>query len=184
MMWLFIYCYFGDEVTSRFEGISDTLYLCNWYLLPLKLKKSIPMTIYGAKKLIYLQGFGSNSCTRETFKKVSSNFIHLEFTQFVLKLLLLWLDLYFCRLSMPDFPISQCFDKSTIENINSILKSFILTYKKWFKISLFLNLVKIRSWIYFWHVFWSVNCFLFYISGNFIYNRIRIEVIKINFASI
>lgn len=70
MMWLFIYCYFGDQMTSRFENIQSTLYLCQWYLLPNKLEKSIPMILRSSQKSIYLQGFGSNSCTRETFKKV------------------------------------------------------------------------------------------------------------------
>lgn len=70
MMWLFIYCYFGDEVTSRFDGIETKLYLCNWYLLPLPLEKCIPMIINSTHKPIYLQGFGSTSCTRESFKKV------------------------------------------------------------------------------------------------------------------
>lgn len=70
MMWLFIYCYFGDQMTSRFENIQSTLYLCEWYLLPIELEKSIPMILQSSKKCIYLQGFGSSSCTRETFKKV------------------------------------------------------------------------------------------------------------------
>ncbi|XP_055309036.1 uncharacterized protein LOC129572943 [Sitodiplosis mosellana] len=70
LMWLFIYCYFGDEVTSRFNGIEMKNYLCNWYLLPLPLQKCLPIIILSTHKSIFLRGFGSTSCTRESFTKV------------------------------------------------------------------------------------------------------------------
>lgn len=70
MMWLLIYCNFGDQVTTQFGGIDSKLYLCNWYNLPIELEKNIPMMLLSVQKPIYLRGFGSTSCTRETFKKV------------------------------------------------------------------------------------------------------------------
>ncbi|XP_031634995.1 odorant receptor 94a-like [Contarinia nasturtii] len=70
LMWLFIYCYFGDELTNRFDVIQNKVYLCNWYLFPLNLQKCIPMIIFSMHKPIHLQGFGSSSCTRDTFKKI------------------------------------------------------------------------------------------------------------------
>lgn len=70
MMWLFIYCYFGDQVTSRFSDITDTLYLCDWHLLPLHTQKNVPMMILAAQRFVHIKGFASSSCSRESFKKV------------------------------------------------------------------------------------------------------------------
>lgn len=75
MTWLFIYCYFGDKVTSQFSSICDTLCSINWYLLPLNIQKTLPMVVFAAERFVYLKGFGSTSCTRETFKRVLSIFI-------------------------------------------------------------------------------------------------------------
>lgn len=70
MMWLFIYCYFGDQVTSQFNNIVDSFYSIDWYLLPLNIQKDLPLVIFAADSKVHIKGFGTTSCTRETFKKV------------------------------------------------------------------------------------------------------------------
>lgn len=80
MMWLFIYCFFGDQVTNQFESLGPSLYQCNWYFLRLDFLTLLPFTILSTQKLIHVRGFGNSSCTRETFKKVNlnlNNFINL-----------------------------------------------------------------------------------------------------------
>lgn len=71
LMWLFIYCYFGDQVTSRFEHIQLAFYESNWHLLPLELMNCLPYILLSTQKLVYIRGFANSSCTRETFKMVS-----------------------------------------------------------------------------------------------------------------
>lgn len=68
--WLFLVCWTGDEVTIHFEIIQDAAYRSAWYLLPLRIQKSIPNVIIFAQKPVYVGNFGEVHCTRETFKKV------------------------------------------------------------------------------------------------------------------
>lgn len=75
MMWLFIYCFFGDQLTNQFESLGPTVYQCNWYFWRLDFLRVLPFTILATQKLIHMRGFGNSSCTRETFKKVRKIFI-------------------------------------------------------------------------------------------------------------
>lgn len=70
LIWLFLFCYFGDEVTSRFIEISDLTYDCPWHLYPNKLRKNFKLMMLVAQKPVYLEGIAGIKCTRIMFKKV------------------------------------------------------------------------------------------------------------------
>lgn len=71
--WLYLFCIFGDNITHRFLDVSDDMYGIAWHLLPLKMRKQLPMMIALSQKEIYVRGFGRANCTRELFMQVSIN---------------------------------------------------------------------------------------------------------------
>ncbi|XP_055296830.1 odorant receptor 22c-like [Sitodiplosis mosellana] len=70
IFWLYLFCHFGDQLTESFGNVDNAFYQLSWYELPLDMQKCIPMAISLAQKEIYLQGFGSINCTKDTFKKI------------------------------------------------------------------------------------------------------------------
>lgn len=70
--WLFLFCYFGNQVTTRFTDIGETIYQCDWYSYPMEMLNEMPLVISIMQKPIYLRAFGSLQCTREIFQKVIS----------------------------------------------------------------------------------------------------------------
>lgn len=70
LIWLYLLCNAGEEVTNRFLEISDSIYECPWNNLPHKLRKYIPRIIAVAQRPVYMQGMGNIRCTRETYKTV------------------------------------------------------------------------------------------------------------------
>lgn len=62
---LYLFCYFGDLVTQRFDDVGEGVYQLPWYLLPLELQKHLPMVIAVAQKRVVFRS------TREVFRKVS-----------------------------------------------------------------------------------------------------------------
>lgn len=70
LVWFFIICETGNDITHRFSRVGDSIYNCAWYNLPLKLKKYIPTMIAITQKPLFVQGFGNIRCTRETLKTV------------------------------------------------------------------------------------------------------------------
>lgn len=81
LAWLYLFCNIGDEITTRFRNVGDTLYRGPWHKLPLNLRRNIPeMILMIAQKPIHIQGFGNLRCTRETYKSVLAyNCICLRF---------------------------------------------------------------------------------------------------------
>lgn len=70
ILWLYLFCHFGDQTTERFGVIDDQFYQIAWYKLSLNEQKLLPLAISVAQKEIYFKVFGNISCTRDTFKKV------------------------------------------------------------------------------------------------------------------
>lgn len=71
----FIYCYFGNKVTSAFEGIHKCIYLCDWKNFPLDMQKYIPMKMMIAKQNVYMRTFSQVHCTFQTFGQVIVEFL-------------------------------------------------------------------------------------------------------------
>lgn len=68
---LYLFCYFGGQVTQRFEDIGNVLYQLDWFLLPLDLQKILPIVIALTQKRVFVRGFANTRSTREVFIKVN-----------------------------------------------------------------------------------------------------------------
>lgn len=68
---LYLFCHFGDRVTQDFEAIADEIYHLYWYMLPLDIRKRLPIGIAMAQKRVYVRGFADTRSTREVFMKVT-----------------------------------------------------------------------------------------------------------------
>lgn len=69
-MWLFLFCFLGEMVTSRFRNVDDALYECVWYLYPMEIRKKFPIMILISQEPVSLRGFANFRCTHEAFNKV------------------------------------------------------------------------------------------------------------------
>lgn len=72
VIWLYLFCHFGDMITQKFEHIAYSVYDVKWYTLSLNLQKTLPLVIMQAQKNVFFQGYAGIKCTRELFKKVSN----------------------------------------------------------------------------------------------------------------
>lgn len=73
-IWTFLFYFFcnsGDEVSSRFMGISDAIYDCPWHAMPVKLRKCLQIMMCISQKPITLQGTNTLR-NRKQFTKVCS----------------------------------------------------------------------------------------------------------------
>lgn len=84
---LFIFCYFGLEVTNKFKCICDSIYQSSLPSMPTEIKNYLPIMMSAAQNLIYMEGISIIRCTGEFFKKVY--YEHLWIILSILILLLL-----------------------------------------------------------------------------------------------
>lgn len=76
---LFLFCYYGDQVTSAFEDLHDFIYLSNWHYFPLELQRYMPIILMVAHEMVYMHVFAEVHCTLQTFEEVSFMFYHFLF---------------------------------------------------------------------------------------------------------
>ena len=69
---LFALCYYGEEINTAFEEMSDQIYQCDWYSFPYEVRRKLPTVMLVAQDPVYIQSFGGIRCTRDTFKRVTS----------------------------------------------------------------------------------------------------------------
>lgn len=67
----FFYCEFGERMSEPFEKIDDAIDQLDWYTFPNEIKRMLPIIIMNVHETVDISAFGSISCSRETFKKVS-----------------------------------------------------------------------------------------------------------------
>lgn len=91
-MWIFGFCYFGERVTSAFNDLHKTVYLCDWYSFPLKIRKYIPNILLSAQQPVHMHGFASLHCTLQTFKTV----VNTSYEYFATLKEIIWIDLKVC----------------------------------------------------------------------------------------
>lgn len=70
LCFVFVFCFFGEEVTSHFNSVDDALYQCDWIMFPLEWQKNMPIAMILAQRPVYIGNFNAIHCTRETFQKV------------------------------------------------------------------------------------------------------------------
>lgn len=69
--WLYCFCHFGNNVTQRFEEISDELYNMAWYEMSMKMRKSWPFIIQIGQQRVFIRGVAKAHCNREIFMQVN-----------------------------------------------------------------------------------------------------------------
>lgn len=67
---IFFFCYFGQSMTTQFEGLCNQIYQCDWYLFPTEAQQMLPIIMIVFQKSVALRGFGNVYYTRESFKNV------------------------------------------------------------------------------------------------------------------
>lgn len=67
----FLYCWFGEDVTTSFDNVGDIAFMADWLQYPAEFHKGIQMIIHISQKPVYMRGFSTIYCTRDVFKKVS-----------------------------------------------------------------------------------------------------------------
>lgn len=70
---VFISCELGQRMADAFEEIEITIDRCDWYLLPIKTKRTLLMIIANVQQPVEVGCFGSTTCAREVFKNVGIN---------------------------------------------------------------------------------------------------------------
>lgn len=67
---VFIVCELGQRMTNAFDKINSSINNLNWCLLPMNMKRMLPLIIANAQQPVTLECFGEIACTREVFKNV------------------------------------------------------------------------------------------------------------------
>lgn len=68
---IFLFCNFGEDITTQFKAIDHEIYECDWYLFPRKAQRILPTLVLSTQRPVIFRGFGNVVCTREAFKRVS-----------------------------------------------------------------------------------------------------------------
>lgn len=84
----FLFCYFGGNITTRFEDIDNATYQLQWYNLPLDMQKDLLPLIALSQKRIYMRGYGNTRSTQSVFKKVCIS--NVRYTQMVVDSVILF----------------------------------------------------------------------------------------------
>ena len=64
-------CELGERLMNEYEDIEYVISQLNWYLLPAKIQKTLPIIINNAQQAVDVQCFGSMNICRESFQKVN-----------------------------------------------------------------------------------------------------------------
>ena len=73
IVWLFIYCYYGQGVTSKFTQVADEAYESALYKYPRELQPYLILIIARAQEPFHFTGYKMVRCTLDTYKKVGDS---------------------------------------------------------------------------------------------------------------
>lgn len=68
---MFIACDLGQRLDDAFAEIGELIYQCDWHLFSVEMRRMAVVMITVLQQPLSLKCFGSISCSREVFKKVS-----------------------------------------------------------------------------------------------------------------
>lgn len=68
---LFVYCYFGQKVTTKFATVADECYDVQWYAYPLEAQMRVKMMVMRSQRPFSFRGYFISSCSLATFQSVS-----------------------------------------------------------------------------------------------------------------
>lgn len=74
---LYVINILGERVTAAYIAVCDAIDKLDWYAYPIEMQKTLPFILINAQQPVTLKCFGSISCGREVFKRVS---IDIRFT--------------------------------------------------------------------------------------------------------
>lgn len=106
IFWLYtcyVLCNLGEDVASHHTDLSNEIYNLSWHLYPMQMQHSMILMMLNSQQSIYIKGFATFDCSRDTFKRVLL-FLGIWLTQ----INFIWIFFYFSsiRLPMPPFRIS------------------------------------------------------------------------------
>lgn len=67
---ILLICFYGEHLLNTFEELHESVFACDWYRFPLESQKLLNTMLVAAQRPVYIRGFGSSGCTRESFKEV------------------------------------------------------------------------------------------------------------------
>lgn len=67
---MFVFCHFGEFVSSRFDEINNAMSQNEWYLFPAKIQRVFPLVISVTQRPVVICGFGNLLLTDDSFKRV------------------------------------------------------------------------------------------------------------------
>lgn len=70
LVWLYIYCYSGQTVTSNSIEMLDVAYNSLFYMYPKKLQYYLILIMARSQSPFYIRGYKMMNCTLENFSKV------------------------------------------------------------------------------------------------------------------
>lgn len=73
ILFLFLFCYFGEMVTDRSSKVSKAACMSLWYCYPLKLQRYLILTIGYSNMEFHFSGLSLMYCTMASFSGVSCN---------------------------------------------------------------------------------------------------------------
>lgn len=69
---VFIFCFYGNNVTADCELIAMSAYETRWYIYPMRMRKYMIHIIMRSQQPFYFTGFKFTICSLNTFTKVST----------------------------------------------------------------------------------------------------------------
>lgn len=82
IIFLFLLCEFGERMTNRFEMFDDELCRCDWYLLPIEIRRMYMIFKSDTQHPVNICSFFNITCEREIFKLVIT---HIMQSYYILK---------------------------------------------------------------------------------------------------
>lgn len=99
MLFNYISCYFGSNMTAKSFSVAEIPYSAHWYLFPLKSQRLIVQMIHQAQTSFILKGYSIVDCSLPTYAKVNINFYSVfSYTSSMVYLTIFcdWKRLIFC----------------------------------------------------------------------------------------
>lgn len=69
---IFVYCYFGQQVTSKFAEVHPVIYEMHWHEYPVDLQKYLILMLMRSQRTFSFKGY-MTTCSLATFKAVSTH---------------------------------------------------------------------------------------------------------------
>lgn len=70
--WTFIFCYSGEQVTTAFKNLRESLYISDWHSYPSEMRKGMFAMLVLSRQPVHMKGFLRFKCTMTTFDWVNN----------------------------------------------------------------------------------------------------------------